>query len=82
MAAEPTGLLLLLHLRPSTHRGAPPLWDRSPQQLRGSLPVAELLLLSTRGMVSKLKVINTSGGRRKIPLGFVRKLRQQRLSKV
>lgn len=73
-------ILLLPHLHPSTHRGAPPLWDASPQRLRGSLPVAELLLLSTRGMVSKLEVINTSGGRRKIPLGFVRELRQRRLS--
>lgn len=38
----------------------------------------QLLLLSTRVMVSKLEVMNTSGGRRKIPLGSVRELRQQR----
>lgn len=30
--------------------------------------------------MSKLEVINTSGGRSKIPLGFVRELRQRQLS--
>ena len=40
----------------------------------------ELLLLSTRAMESKLEVMNTSGGRRKIPLGFVRELRQRWVS--
>lgn len=49
-----------------------PLSSKTPSEaLRGSLQWFELLLPSTRGMVSKLEVTAPPRGRRKIPSGFV-----------
>lgn len=73
---QPASLLLPICIPASSSE---PLSSKTPSR-GGSVAACqwfELLLPSTRGMVSKLEVISNSGGRRKIPLGFVRELRQR-----
>ena len=73
---QPASLLLPICIPVSSSE---PLSSKTPSR-GGSVAACqwfELLLPSTRGMVSKLEVISTSGGRRKIPSGFVRELRQR-----
>lgn len=73
---QPASLLLPICIPASSSE---PLSSKTPSR-GGSVAACqwfELLLPSTRGMVSKLEVISTSSGRRKIPSGFVRELRQR-----